>query len=293
MKLRIEANGFHFYDRITGLHYLIDEIKPDTPLTLGPRTVSIAITNECNANCSFCHITKGNTYLDSKFLIEFCKKLDSIGTFDIALGGGEPLLHPQIIEICKSIWTQTKLGISLTTNGQLLTEDLINEIKGYLSFIRVSIDSIDEIQYKKIRSHDLKQVINNISYLNQKIPFGINMVISSETINGLAAMLNFAVNAGAEELLILPLIKNSQFALSNSEWKILENWINDNINKFPLRILEQARKKINVPVLFTEDDYYNDYLYLSADKELKKSSYVKRGKKLNCQMIDKQLINFK
>ncbi|MCJ7448389.1 MAG: radical SAM protein [Bacteroidales bacterium] len=293
MKLRIESNGYHFYDRITGLHYLIDEIKPDCEQTYGPRTVSIAITNDCNANCSFCHIPKGKLYLDKDFVTEFCKTLDKIGTFDIAIGGGEPLLHPELVEICKTVWNETKLGISITTNGQLLTEDFIEEIKDSVSFIRVSLDSIDETCYKTIRNFDLDSVLNNISLLNKKIPFGINMIVNSATINGLDDMLEFAKNFGAEELLILPLFTNGKFDLTNSQWNVIEEWIIKNFESFPIRILEQARKKIKIPLLFTDDDYYKDYIYLSPDKQIRKNSYIKRGIKLNHKMIERQLLDFK
>ena len=293
MKLRIESNGYHFYDRVTGLHYLVDEIKSDLQQTSGPRTVSIAITNDCNANCSFCHIPKGKLYLDKDFLIDFCKTLDRIGTFDIAIGGGEPLLHPELVEICKTVWSETKLGISITTNGQLLTEDFINGIKDYVSFIRVSIDSIDKICYKTIRNFNLDSVLYNISLLNKKIPFGINMVLNSSTIYGLDDILAFAKKSGAEELLILPLITKGKLDLTNAQWNIIEGWINKNYANFPIRILEQARKKIKIPFLFIDDYYYEDYLYISSDKQIKRNSYVKRGRKLNDKMIESQLIEWK
>ena len=293
MKFRIESNGYHFYDRITGLHCLIDEIKPDCKLIYGPRTVSIAITNDCNANCSFCHIPKGKLYLDKDFVTEICKTLDKIGTFDVAIGGGEPLLHPEIVDICKTVWNETKLGISITTNGQLLTKDFIEKIKDSVSFIRVSLDSIDETCYKRIRNFNLDSVLNNISLINQKIPFGINMVVNSATINGLDDMLEFSKNFGAEELLILPLFIKGKFALTNSQWNVIEKWIIKNFESFPIRILEQARKKIKIPLLFTDDDYYKDYLYLSPDKQIRKNSYVKRGIRLNHKIIERQLLGFK
>lgn len=292
MKLRTESQGYHFYDRKTGLHFLFDELKPLGELTFSPRTVSIALTNNCNANCSFCHITKGELYLDKNFVINICKALDKIGTFDIALGGGEPLLHPELVEICKTVWRETKLGISITTNGQLLTSEFIDELKNNISFLRVSIDSVNEACYNKIRNFSLSSIKDNISLLSGKIPFGLNMVITNETIKELDDILRFAMTTGAEELLLLPVIKDGKFDLTSNEWEILENWITKNHEKFPIRILEQARKKIKIPILFMDDDYYMDYLYLSPDKQIKVSSYEKKGEILNEKKIEKQITSW-
>ena len=92
---------------------------------------------------------------------------------------------------------------------------------------------------------------------------------------------------GAEELLLLPMIENGKIKLKRTELKILETWIQNNHEKFPIRILEQARKEINIPVLFDDDSFYSDYLYLSARKSLQNNSYEKsNGQKLNIDNIE-------
>lgn len=288
MKLRIEQSGLHYFDRNTGLHFLVDEIVPSVEeYSLAPRTFSIAITNDCNANCPFCHIPKGNDYLSKEFILDFCKKIDELGSLDIAFGGGEPLLHPAIVEICKAIWDNTKLGISITTNGQLLTESLIDNLSGHVSFIRISIDSVDTNTYRRIRSFDFLTLKHNLLKIKNKIPFGIKMVVNEQTISELDEIFNFAQIMGAEELLLLPMIENGKIKLKRTELKILETWIQNNHEKFPIRILEQARKEINIPVLFDDDSFYSDYLYLSARKSLQNNSYEKsNGQKLNIDNIE-------
>ena len=274
MKLRIEQSGLHYFDRNTGLHFLVDEINPEKETqSIAPRTFSIAITNDCNSNCSFCHIPKGEIYLSKDYILDFCKKVDELGSLDIAIGGGEPLLHPDIVEICKEIWNNTKLGISITTNGQLLNDTLISQLTGCISFLRVSIDSVNSDIYRSIRSFDFETLKENLLKLKGKIPFGINMVVNEQTILFLDENLQFAQSIGAEELLLLPIISNGQISLNLQYLKQLEIWIQENYQNFPIRILEQARRKINVPVLFDNDRYYSDYLYLSALKKLQNNSY--------------------
>ena len=294
MKLRIEPHGYHFFDRNSGLHFLLDEIDTSKEThSSSPRTISIAITNDCNANCKFCHVPKGNTYLNKDFVISFCKTIDRLGTFDIAIGGGEPLLHKDFIEICKTIWSETELGISITTNGQLINEHLVDEIKDYISFMRISVDTVKHERYKQIRNYNFIDLENNIQKLKDKIPFGINMVIDSNTIYELDEMKDFAKSIGSEEILLLPIIKNNKFQFDKTEWKKLEIWINNNFEDFPLRILEYARGYMDIPVLFSDDNYYSDYLYLSPERILKKTSYSSGGKKLEIDNITDTLIEMK
>lgn len=68
----------------------------------------IILTKECNRNCSFC-IDKPNKkyYKDYSKYIDF-DTIDKILLFaknnnikTVALNGGEPTLHPQVVEIAK------------------------------------------------------------------------------------------------------------------------------------------------------------------------------------------------
>jgi len=284
MKLRIEPLGFHYFDRKTGLHFLLDEIETSvTKYSIAPRTLSLAITNRCNLNCSFCHINKGQSSLSVDTIIKLCKEFDRLGTFDVAIGGGEPLIHKDLVIICKRIWEETSLGLSITTNGTLLNNELITVLKNYVSFLRISIDSVDKNVYKSIRNYDVDLLVSKLLLLKNKIPFGINAVINSQTINDLDKLLEFALKYGAEELLLLPEINNNKFVLVKSEWKFLEKWISDNLNRIPLRIIDRARKMIDVPMLFDNQEYFEDYKYVDVNLRIKNSSYDKEFELLDIE----------
>lgn len=68
--------------------------------------MNVILTNQCNRNCPFCIAKKNTNKTRSSFLslsnvekaISFCK-LENIKT--IALTGGEPTLHPNILEIAR------------------------------------------------------------------------------------------------------------------------------------------------------------------------------------------------
>ena len=277
MKARVEPQGLHYYSRKSGTHILLDEIvtKPSN-YSLSPRTVSIAITDNCDFACSYCYSDLQEIYLKKEEIILYCRQLDKFGTFDIAFGGGEPTLHPDLIEICETIWNETRLGISITTHGHNLNEEFISRLKGIISFIRISIDGIEPI-YSKFRKKSLAHLLPKLKLLRGQIPFGINSVINKITLRGLDDLKSLFLEYGAFELLLLPMWHKGEYLLTDSEWFILNKWIEKNHKIIPIRISSDTKKYLKLPFLFDNEEWYNDYGFIGTDKTLKKNSYTKDG----------------
>lgn len=107
-----------------------------------PLSTFIAVTLSCNSRCKMCDIWKNKThnFMDP----EICKKLpNSLKMVDIT--GGEPFLHPNLLEIVKNIKNACpKAKILITTNG-LLPEKIKYDAKKILaidnkSALRISLD---------------------------------------------------------------------------------------------------------------------------------------------------------
>lgn len=272
MKVRFEQRGIHFYDRVTGVHILADECcVPERLHSQAPSVVSIALTNVCDLNCDFCYAPKDEHSLDKDAVLDWCRELDSLGTLEVALGGGEPTLYLGLADLCHRIWEDTNLGISITTNGHHLTPSLISQLVGTVSIIRISIDSVEPL-YSKLRGRPLAPVVNAISYLAGQVPVGINTIINSFTLSTMNQMLRFVKETGVIDWLLLPQVYNSEFVLSADDWRRLEKWINDHWAEVNLSITAEAQKLIKCPFLFTSEDQ-NDYAHISADYYLRKCSY--------------------
>ena len=108
-----------------------------------PYTIEIELTNCCNASCVFCPNSispRKKEFIDKQKLFKFLKNEKSkknvnafnkeFKTFDfpkiVYAGLGEPLLHPDFIEIIE--YTK-KLGfiVEIVTNGYLLTHDIVDK----------------------------------------------------------------------------------------------------------------------------------------------------------------------
>ena len=102
----------------------------------------LEVTDICNIHCEGCYRQKisGHKTLDQiKEEILFFKKWRNPDNVSIA--GGEPLIHPQIVDIVASI-KQAGIKPVVLTNGRALTPELLRELKkaGLFGFT-IHIDS--------------------------------------------------------------------------------------------------------------------------------------------------------
>jgi MoaA/NifB/PqqE/SkfB family radical SAM enzyme len=275
LKLRREAKGLHLYDRSSGLHVLLDESPiPRESVDLGPAVMSIALTNACDLSCPFCYAPKSNHSLQAENIIGWCRELDGLGTLEVAFGGGEPTLYRSLPELCRTLWRETGLGISITTHGQHLTRELVDGLTGVVSVVRVSIDG-PEPYYSSIRRRPLRHLVECLDYVRGKIPLGINTVVNLQTLPRLGEMAAIVKRLGAIDWLLLPEVRDGEFVFTDSEWKLLDKWITEVRSEIDVRVSTEAAEYLKCPVLI--ENQIEDYAHISADGYLRRCSYVRGG----------------
>lgn len=131
-----------------------------------PFLVVFNLTRRCNSICPMCSIWKTPSKPKDELTIEeienIFKDLKSYGIKHVFLQGGDPLLRKDILQIIELL---IDLGFNptLITNGLLLDEKIANKIAELKCNVSISLDSLDEKKYKKIRGVDkLPLLLNNI-----------------------------------------------------------------------------------------------------------------------------------
>lgn len=102
------------------------------------------ITNKCNENCKFCYrkLCKDNTIEENKKIFD---QLSKIKIGKISFCGGEPLLYDGLFEIVDYIHNlNPQIKLSITTNGQIIDDKLLEKIISKFDYITYSIDSSNE-----------------------------------------------------------------------------------------------------------------------------------------------------
>lgn len=116
----------------------------------------IDIINKCNLNCIHCYNRTSVDYSEMMSLEQIdliISKSLPYGLERVYLTGGEPLLHPDLINILSYLARKYKsIEIGITTNGLLLTEKLLNEINSCGNIvIQISVDGVSKKTYEEIR----------------------------------------------------------------------------------------------------------------------------------------------
>jgi SynChlorMet cassette radical SAM/SPASM protein ScmF len=73
-----------------------------------------------------------------------------LGLKGVKLTGGEPLMHPQILELIEIV-RQEGLGLTVETNGVLCTPEVAMELAGAKAHVSVSLDGADAETHEWVR----------------------------------------------------------------------------------------------------------------------------------------------
>lgn len=123
-----------------GLNLFAPQIQGDN-MEFTPFLLVFHITGRCNLNCSYCYASKYSKYGDLSLekVKEILNQAKDLGTKNVIFSGGEPLLHSEIFKILEYS-NNLSLTNHITSNGTLITENTIKELKKYNVDVTISVD---------------------------------------------------------------------------------------------------------------------------------------------------------
>ncbi len=134
-----------------------------------PELIDISVSNHCTKGCIFCYRDSlpNNKFMslkDYEFVLKSVYDNKWGNVFQVALGGGEPLEHPDIIEILK---ITRKYGVvpNFTTNALHASNRIASQIKPLVGAVAISYQNIDAITSSNASVFIEEGVKTNIHYL--------------------------------------------------------------------------------------------------------------------------------
>lgn len=147
-----------------------------------PIWAQLKITEKCNLNCAYCteHLKNGR-HVKKQVVEAWLDHCSKLGVKHVEFIGGEPLLHPDLIQFLHYA-KRHKMNTGLTTNGYLLTETTAKDlIDAGISRLQISIDSIEPNEITKKAVSCMNTQIELISDMD--IWVHINSVLSEATVS--------------------------------------------------------------------------------------------------------------
>jgi uncharacterized protein len=177
----------------------------------------LVVDHACNLRCRYCYTGEKRSAAMSDDVIRSAidwALRQSTGWLSITLFGGEPLLHPNIlqtveravVETLAAHDTGTKLRWLLDTNATLFTDASLGWLATHKpSKVFVSLDGTAEAHDRhRMDTHGEpthRRVVEGIRRLRERgIPFDIVAVVSPDTAHLLAQSLEFLLTLGAEQV---------------------------------------------------------------------------------------------
>ena len=157
--------------------------------------IILFVTARCDGECSHClhRCTNQGEDMSNEILMKSIKLIKKIKPFVITVSGGEPSLHPEIINIANTLKKELpNTHISLISNGSFLKNDsLTKELKKTFRTIQITYDkryypnfvdlkkakSLSILTEDNIRRVDAygRAIDNNIVNSDRKSPYCFNI----------------------------------------------------------------------------------------------------------------------
>jgi radical SAM superfamily enzyme YgiQ (UPF0313 family)/MoaA/NifB/PqqE/SkfB family radical SAM enzyme/LEA14-like dessication related protein len=236
----------------------------------GPYCVQIDLTNNCNNDCIGCWcnspLLKDKKIKDNikqqSLPLEIVKKtidqLHRMGTKEIYFaGGGEPFMHPDIMEILEHVKSK-QMRCYINTNFTLVTEDMVKRLAELkVDNLVVSVWAGNARTYHQTHPnqsegmfYQIKGTLKLLNSLKQEVPrTNIYNVISNMNYSEIEQMFDFAIETGSDsvEFTVIDTIPDATDALILSKPQRKE--VLAGVQKIKQRLNSPDNAKVNVQAL--------------------------------------------
>lgn len=141
-----------------------------------PKSILIETLNICQGECKFCpykeiRSNEKPTYLDYE---RYQQIIEEISQYDIQritlFNNNEPLIDKRISEFINYAYKKlNNVEITLSTNGRLLTKEVLKKLKeSGLTHLYISIPTIEAENYKKIMGNNIESILKLLIEINDK-----------------------------------------------------------------------------------------------------------------------------
>lgn len=194
-----------------------------------PVSIAIDPTSKCNHRCPGCIGLMGQSKatIPTDRMIELLKELDDLGVRSVSLSAaGDPSCHPGLAEMLES-FTNLKLKVGYSTNGELLKEDSLKASVKVCTFVRFSLDADRPEMHQLVHGASPKafdKVINNMRRMHEErvkqgspITLSANYMVRPDTIHGIYGAAKLCSEIGMDILRVRPVFGYDNKPLVNEE----------------------------------------------------------------------------
>lgn len=175
-----------------------------------PELIDVSITDQCFSRCEYCYRncdSKGS-HADVQEMYSLAYRLGESGVFEVAIGGGEPTLHPNFAEIL-SAFNHNGVTPNLSTKEPFFNDDVVAAMK----------ENCGSVAYSTQDHHEAVRWLSMADTLGLPSP-AIHYIVGLNSIEELGQMID-AVQGFYDHRLVLlkfkPIGRGENIAPHNSD----------------------------------------------------------------------------
>jgi len=199
-----------------GLLERVAEVRDAAPTTTAPRralvapeTIHFSVTGRCDQACAGCFYSArpGSTVTPNDAPFELFERVvhqaAEARVFQIAMGGGEPLLHPRLLDMVR-LARHSRIVPNLTTNGNLLTIEMAAALKeAGLGQVQISLNGASEETNSATRPNFAAALRAVKACQAVGLRFGLNVLLTRSSLPDLEAVVRLGQQMGATTVNLL------------------------------------------------------------------------------------------
>lgn len=160
-----------------------------------PIAAHLYVTDRCNLDCAYCtEYDNSVPHPPLDDLRRWIDKIADLGCIRLGLQGGEPLDHPDIIDVVRHARSR-ELKTTLSTNGFLLTEELVGGLADAgLNGLQLSVDRMTPVSSTR---KSLKTIESKLDILERsELSFNITGVVYGDTLDEAYDVVGYGLDRG-------------------------------------------------------------------------------------------------
>lgn len=160
----------------------------------------ILVTDSCNYRCVYCHNEGQGKEIQHKKIsfsdfLEAMRAIEHTPIQEVRFSGGEPLLHPQIIDMIEWVDANTDYEVGLASNISLLTEEMAERLSKTRVLITVHFPGATEEAYHRVTKKEFSKFEKAVELLDRyQLSYSFNYVLHPELIENLEKVLEYSIH---------------------------------------------------------------------------------------------------
>lgn len=169
------------------------------------KSVWLQITSRCNQTCSYCYMNatkESHDRLTFEEILQVFATSKRLGVETMLISGGEPTIVKELADILTASVRDFGFRTYLVTNGTGITDRLTSLLAELDVVVQVSMDTMDEEAYAKVRGLPMLPRIkrNVVGLLERGVTTGLSMPITNVVDQEVGPVLEWALEVGIQNI---------------------------------------------------------------------------------------------